>query len=283
MTTTPKLIIFTDLDGALLDRETYSFEAAQPALHLIQEKKIPLIFVSSKTRAEIEGYRRRMENKYPFVSENGGAIFVPKKTFSFSFSYERELGGYFVLELGTFYPQILRALELIKKETGVRIRAFHELSEKELASLSGLSHEEAALARKREYDEPFVIEGGTGEIETIRRKIKERGLNYVWGGRFHHILGKNDKGKAVEILKGLYKKEFHEVVTVGVGDSLNDLPMLDVVDHPIFLKGKEGLSPDVVSRVRNLVLMEGTGPQAWNDAILNLLHGQETQSLKKGK
>jgi len=281
MTTTPKLIIFTDLDGALLDRETYSFEPAQPALHLIQEKKIPLIFASSKTRAEMEGYRRRMENNYPFVSENGGAIFIPKKTFPFPFSYERELGRYFVLELGTFYPQILRALEFIKKETGVRIRAFHELSDKELASLSGLSREEAALAKKREYDEPFVIEGGIEEIEIVRRKIGERGLNYVWGGRFHHILGKNDKGKAVEILKGLYKKEFHAVVTVGVGDSLNDLPMLNVVDHPIFLKGKEELLPDVVTQVRNLTLMEGTGPQAWNDAILDLLHHPKVESVKK--
>ena len=52
MTTTPKLVIFTDLDGCLLDRETYSFEPAQAALRLIREKKIPLVLVSSKTRVE---------------------------------------------------------------------------------------------------------------------------------------------------------------------------------------------------------------------------------------
>ncbi len=271
MTTIPKLVIFTDLDGSLLDRETYSFEPARPALGFIKERKIPLIFVSSKTRAEIEGYRKKLKNPHPFVSENGGAVFIPKKTFSFPFPYERELGGYFVLELGTFYPQILRALEFIKKETGVRIRSFHELSEKELASLSGLSREEAVLAKQREYDEPFLIEGGTKEIETVQRKIKERGLNYVWGGRFHHILGKNDKGKAVEILKGLYEKEFQRIVTVGIGDSLNDLPMLSAVDHPIFLKGEEELSPGILSQIGNLTLVEGTGPRAWNEAILQLI------------
>ena len=270
-TTTPKLVIFTDLDGCLLDRETYSFEQAQPALRLIKERKIPLIFVSSKTRAEIEEYRKKLKNTHPFVSENGGAIFIHKKTFSFSFQCEREVEGYSVMELGTFYPQILRALEFIKRETGIRIRAFHELSEKELASLSGLSREEAVLAKQREYDEPFLIEGGTKEIETVQRKIKERGLNYVWGGRFHHILGKNDKGKAVEILKGLYKKEFRTIVTVGVGDSSNDLPMLNVVDHPIFLKGEEELSPGILSQIRNLTLMEGIGPRAWNEAILQII------------
>ena len=269
MTTTPKLVIFTDLDGCLLDRQTYSFEPAQAALRLIKEKKIPLILVSSKTRVEMEGYRRRLKNGHPFVSENGGAIFIPKGYFSFQFSHEREWEKYFVLELGTFYPQIIRALEFIKKETGIQIRGFHDLSEKDLVSLSGLTREEAAWAKEREYDEPFLIEGGEREIKIVQKKIRERGLNYVWGGKFHHILGKNDKGKAAQILKDLYKKEFSLIQTVGIGDSLNDLPMLSAVDHPVFLKGEEDLSES--SPVKNLVLLDGTGPQIWNKAILSVL------------
>src|SRR4030067_2997947 len=116
MTTTPKLVIFTDLDGCLLDSKPYSFEPAQAALRLIKQKKIPLVLVSSKTRVEMEEYRRRLKNDHPFVSENGGAIFIPKDYFSFQFSIEKKSGKYFVLELGTFYPQIIRALEFINKE-----------------------------------------------------------------------------------------------------------------------------------------------------------------------
>jgi len=271
MTTTPKRVIFTDLDGCLLDRETYSFEPAQAALRLIKEKKLPLVLVSSKTRVEMEGYRRRLKNDHPFVSENGGAIFIPKDYFSFQFSHEREWGKYFVLELGTFYPQIIRALEFIKKETGIRIRGFHDLSEEDLVLLSGLTREEAAWAKKREYDEPFLIEGGEREIKIVQKKIRERGLNYVWGGRFHHILGKNDKGKAAQILKDLYQKEFSSIWTVGVGDSLNDLPMLSVVDYPILLKENGGFSSVSLSKIKKLIIIEETGPQAWNEAILNIL------------
>jgi mannosyl-3-phosphoglycerate phosphatase len=270
MTTTPKPVIFTDLDGCLLDRETYSFEPAQTALGLIRKKKIPLILVSSKTRVEMEEYRRKLKNGHPFVSENGGAVFIPKGYFSFQFSHEREWGKYFVLELGAFYPQIIRALEFIKKETGIQIKGFHDLSEEDLSCLSDLSCEEAALAKKREYDEPFLIEGGEKEIKIVQRKIRERGLNYVWGGRFHHILGQNDKGKAVEILKKLYRKEFSSIRTLGIGNSLNDLPMLSAVDHPIFLRGGEDLSSEI-SPVKNLVLLEGTGPRVWNEAILSVV------------
>jgi len=270
MTTTPKPVIFSDLDGCLLDRQTYSFESAQAVLCLIEEMKISLVLVSSKTRTEIEEYRRKLKNDHPFVSENGGAIFIPKGYFSFQFSHERELGKYLVLELGTFYPQIVRALEFIKKETGIRIRAFHDLSEEDLALLSGLTREEAARAKKREYDEPFLIEGGDEDIKTVQEKIRERGLNYAWGGRFHHILGKNDKGKATQVLKDLYRKAFSSIWTVGIGDSLNDLPMLLAVDRPIFLRGEED-PPSEISSVENLVLLEGTGPQVWNEAILSVL------------
>ena len=137
--TTPKAIIFTDLDGTLLDRETYSFEPAQPALHLIKQKGIPLVLSTSKTRAEIELYRKRLENDHPFICENGGAVFIPKDYFSFRFPYERELDWYFVIELGTFYLQIIEVLESVKKETVIPIRGFSDLTVKEVASLCGLS------------------------------------------------------------------------------------------------------------------------------------------------
>ncbi len=78
-----KLIIFTDLDGTLLDYSTYSFEAAIPALQLLKEKNIPLIICSSKTGKEIEHYRKKLGNTHPFISENGGGIFIPKGYFDF--------------------------------------------------------------------------------------------------------------------------------------------------------------------------------------------------------
>ena len=281
MTTTRKLVIFTDLDGTLLDRKTYSFEPAQPALLLIRQKGFPLVLSSSKTRAEIELYRKKLENDHPFISENGGAVFIPKDYFSFQFPYVRETDWFFALELGIFYPRIIEVLELIKKETGILIKGFSDLTEKEISSLCGLDIKEAVLAKKREYDEPFIIEGGEKEVELVKEKIEEKGMNYAWGGRFHHILGKNDKGKAVEILKEFYENQFFSIFTIGIGDSLNDLPMLSVVDRPVFLKGEDSLSPDVLSPIQNLAIIDGTGPQAWNEVILNIVKSAVPWTGKK--
>ena len=49
-----KFVIYTDLDGTLLDHVTYTFHPALDALELIEKKKIPLIISTSKTRPEIE-------------------------------------------------------------------------------------------------------------------------------------------------------------------------------------------------------------------------------------
>jgi len=275
MTTTPKIMIFSDLDGTLLDRDTYSFEPALPALRVIKQKGIPLVLSSSKTRAEIELYRKKLENDHPFISENGGAVFIPKGYFSFQFPYDRELEEYFVLELGTFYLQIVEVFNSIKKETRIPIKGFSDLTEDELTSLCGLSLREAEFAKKREYDEPFIIEGGKKEIEIVKRKIEEKGMNYVWGGKFHHILSKNDKGKAVEILRELYENQFFSIYTVGIGDNLNDIPMLRAADHPILFKGESSLFPEELSTIQNLTIVERTGPQAWNEAILRIVAESE--------
>ncbi len=72
----PKTVIFSDLDGTLLDAVRYSFNDALPALSLIQAHGVPLVLCSSKTRAEIEACRQRMHNFHPFITENGGGIFI---------------------------------------------------------------------------------------------------------------------------------------------------------------------------------------------------------------
>ena len=49
----PHLIIFSDLDGTLLDHDDYRWQAADPALARLRAANIPLVLNSSKTVPEI--------------------------------------------------------------------------------------------------------------------------------------------------------------------------------------------------------------------------------------
>ena len=263
----PKFVIFSDLDATLLDHYTYSFQAATEALELIESKKIPLVICSSKTRKEIEHYRKLLNNKCPFISENGGGIFVPNSYFSKEFKYDKEIEGYKVIELGTLREALIATLRSIADETGIEIRGFSEMSLSEIAELTTLDDDIAKLAMERDYSEPFLVDGD--DAPAIEEEIKSRGYRHTRGGRFHHILGGNDKGKAVEILTNLYKSELCDIKTVGLGDSLNDLPMLKSVDIPVIVQKPNG-DYDPGIQLPNLTYADGSGPSGWNSSILKL-------------
>ena len=95
-----RFVVFTDLDGTLLDHHTYAYADALPALSKLRQTRTPLIMVSSKTRREIEALRRELENDHPFIPENGGAIFIPKGYDLPLPDEAEEMGDYHVLVLG---------------------------------------------------------------------------------------------------------------------------------------------------------------------------------------
>jgi mannosyl-3-phosphoglycerate phosphatase len=263
-----KIIIFTDLDGTLLHPKTYSFDDARPALELIRQRGIPLIICSSKTRAEIEVYRSRLSNRHPFVSENGGGAFIPEGYFPFTVDGETQ-AGYRLISFGRPYQELRDVLAELREQLSVRVRGFGDLSVLEIAALSGLSEAEATLAKMRDFDEPFVFEEAGADVNALLQAIEARG--YRWTrGRFYHIMGENDKGGAVTFLKGLYEKQYGPLRTIGIGDNLNDLPLLRVVDQPVLVQKEDGTYEASVS-LPNIIKADGIGPQGWNRAITRLL------------
>lgn len=266
----PKYVIFSDLDGTLLDNETYSFNAASEALELINTKEIPLVLCSSKTPKEMELYRNLLTNNSPFISENGGGIFIPKNYFSKDFDFNRESDGYKVIDLGTSRKKLCEALKSIREETGIQIKGFSDMTVAEIAELTGLDRDTAKLAMVREHSEPFIISEDEKYAATIEAQINLKGYRHTRGGRFHHILGENDKGKAVMILSKLYKSELGDIETVALGDSLNDLPMLQAVNEPILVQKPAG-NYDSQIRLSKLTYAKAIGPTGWNSAILGLL------------
>ncbi len=264
------VVIFTDLDGTLLDPFSYSWEAAQPALTLIKKKAVPLVICSSKTRAEIETIRNSLDNHDPLICENGGGIFIPKTYFDFSFTFHKETAYYEIIELGTPYAQLRKVLCTVAQQTGIELKGFGDFSVDEITAQTGLPIEAAQLAKQREYDEPFVLIGSEDQGKRVLQLITQWGLHWTKGSRYYHLTGSNDKGKAVKLLVNLFKQKHGKVITIGLGDSLNDLPMLQVVDYPILVQKPGGQYEESV-RLSGLLKVQGVGPEGWRTAVLKLL------------
>ena len=275
-----KLIIFTDLDGTLLDSD-YSFKEALPALKLIKDMLVPLVLCSSKTKMEIEHIRKKMTNSHPYISENGGGIFVPKGYFKFQISnlpagrqgpkfQINEDDEYFVIKLGADYAELRNALDELREE-GFDITGFGDMSIKEIVKLTGLKPADAKRARQRYFDEPFVFHAKSKDVANLKRRISAKGFNYTQG-EFFHIMGDSDKGRAVNIIKRLYAKQYGKIVTVALGDSPNDIEMLQNVDYPVVVKKKNGsYNREVIKKVKGCMKADGIGPDGWNKAVIKLL------------
>lgn len=245
------MIVFTDLDGTLLEHETYEWEAARPAIERLKELDVPWVFVTSKTRAETEYWRQAMGNTHPFIIENGGAAYTRNG----------------VMEWGTRYDVLVAALREAAKESKCEVRGFADMTAIEVSEVCQLNPGMAALAKAREYDEPFLLMNG--DAEQLVNAIAARGLNCTRGGRFWHILGNNDKGLAVRAVRALYPPEWE---SIALGDGMNDLEMLREVRMPVIMRSAQ---QEALQRLLpEARLSPARGPEGWNQMLLSLLNDQ---------
>ena len=264
------IIIFTDLDGTLLDAESYSYEPAREALKAISTLQIPLVMISSKTKKEIESVRRSLGNSYPFVSENGGGIFVPEGYFPFPVPYARRTGNYLVVESGIPYARLTEFLDRIIREDVLPIRGFHSLSVESISRLTGLSIEASSMAKEREYDEPFLFDGDEAQWNRLEKLVESDGLALTRGGRFNHLSGPNDKGTAAGILINCYRHQYPDALIVGLGDAVNDLPFLRMVDYPVLIQRPDGTYEPGID-IPEFYHAPQPGPAGWNSTVLELI------------
>jgi len=100
-----------------------------------------------------------------------------------------------------------------------------------------------------------------------------RGLTAVEGGRFWHLVGHRGKGTAVSILLEMYGKTYPRLLSVGLGDSPNDFPFLELVQMPVLVGACRGARPCAPTggSLAHARLIAAAGPEGWNQAILEIL------------
>jgi len=273
----PQTLIFTDLDGTLLDDQTYDFSPAIPALEIIHSRKIPLILVSSKTRVEIEFFREILSLDSPFIAENGGGIYFPTSfTLPKEYSYKK-VDGFNALFIGRPIKEVLERSRKLKEN--FNFKGFSEMSVQEIASLTGLTLEHAVLASKREFDEPIMLKDPLDNEEIFCKKASDLGLDCVYGGRFIHLFLGGNKGRAVETVLEIYRQLRGPTFSIALGDSPNDISMLKVVDKAVLMQGRDGTHINGLAHP-DLITLEGNGPEAWNKVMLSILANDPNASLQ---
>lgn len=273
MTTQGRYIVFTDLDGTLLDADTYGWEEARPALEMLLLLAVPVVLCSSKTAAEMLPLSRSLGLGAPLIVENGGAVLVPQGGLPLPRGRGEPRGDWHELVLGLRYGELAAALRRLREELGLRVRGFAEMDTAEVVALTGLSDAEAELARARQYSEPFTFEGSDADLQRLVERAAELGLRVVRGLRFHHLMGQTDKARALRLVRDLYAATWagEPILSISLGDSENDLLMLLNTDLPVLVRRKSGRPWEPDCDIPGLYRTRLPGPAGWREAIDHIL------------
>lgn len=263
------LLIFTDLDGTLLNQDDYQYDKALPVLAELKKKQIPVILVTSKTKAEVAYLRREIGLRDPFIVENGSGIFIPKFDQRFDLKDTVMEGEYHLHRLGITYQQARVALQQVSQTLGEDLRGFGDLTIDDIINLTGLSPAKVKLAKTRDFSEPFITPKSKSALE-IETAVKQNGYQVVVGDRFSHLISINaGKGKAVKWLLNHYQNQGETIISVGLGNSPNDLSLLENVEIPIIMPNLTGVHPRLKDKPWQVASQPGC--QGWAIMIKQIL------------
>ncbi len=265
-----RLLVFSDLDGTLLDKETYSWAPAAGAVRALAERGIPLILSSSKTFSEIRKISSSLGNVAPFIFENGAGAAIPPGVFPALKGLVKRQEWRIKL-FGDGRAKVLKVLHR-RRELGARLEGFDDWTAQEIAVVTGLDMESAARAKDRLATEPFLWRDAEEKWPAFASAIEQQGLTLVRGGRFWCAMGHFDKADALRWLYALYRDQDPDAkfLVVALGDSPNDIGMLKAADIAVLVNSADADRMDI-SELPGLRRTTGFGPSGWQEAITAIL------------
>ncbi len=251
------ILIFTDLDGSLLHRDTFKFEEIKDYIKELISKGILIIPNTSKTEKEILAFNNEIGSALPFICENGAAI---KGLELLNSNLPKEL------ILSREKDNLIKIFEMsVPINLQTKCKWLSEMDIKNQSLIFGLNDEKLKMALDRKYTIPFIFDGIKSEKNELFKIVKKKGLALQEGGRVINLTDKVNKAKALQVFVRFFKKNNKNVKTIAVGDNYNDLDMLKVSDYPC-LVFNDKFTLDQIP-INDLISTNKPSPEGWADVI----------------
>ena len=260
-------LVFTDLDGTLLDHDSYSFNDAMPTINVLKEHNIPIIINSSKTFEEIIEIRSALNINDPFIVENGAAIFFELDYFDVIPEGAIRYQNFYAIELSKsldYWSEIFKGFEANNK---IMLERFSNMSAQRVCDLTGLKLKDAEQAKNRLYSDPIYFDGSQTDLDYLINYMETIGHSVLIGGRFVHVTNGYNKGLALIKMLDIYKENKKlDYITLALGDSNNDVAMLEKADISIIICNKNK-APLTIEKQVNTYTSTLFGPAGWNEML----------------
>lgn len=272
-------LVFTDLDGTLLDHHSYSFAAASAMIDKLRLSQIPIIPNTSKTFAELKQIRLDINLDGPFIVENGAAVYIPIGYFATQPEDTFSHNGFWVKEFTKPRREWLALLNKVKATFIGEFEHFTSMTTNQISAVTGLSSQQANHANTREYGEPVLWLSSTASKQLFIKALQDLGAHPLQGGRFLHVSGDCNKGQALLWLQGQYsKQQTIPTISIALGDGQNDIAMLEAANIAVRILSPVN-PPPILNKLKDVYTSKDYGPRGWSACLQNIIYNQEN-SLK---
>jgi HAD-superfamily hydrolase, subfamily IIB len=252
------ILIFTDLDGTLLNRDTFKFDSIKVFLNKLKNKNIIIIPNSSKTEDEIIEFNKEANFKFPFISENGSIIH------NLNF-LSGELPDKIILAKKVHEIQNIFDKN-INQDLKSKCKVISNLTLQEQIQIFGLPENKLKQVFKRTCTIPIKFEGNNKEKLLLKNILLEIGLDFKDGGRVLNLGDRINKADAMKKIIFILKNKFKsKPKTIAVGDNHNDIEMLKISDIPCLVKNDKFINKDL--QIKNLIISKQTAPEGWVEIV----------------
>lgn len=271
----PGRLVVSDLDGSLLDHDSYSFAPALAQLQALEDARIPLVLASSKTAQEIAAIRAELANRHPYIVENGAAVLIPAGYFPRQPEQTVTADGAWVREFAPPRARWLEVLAGLESRFAGEFDYFARAGIEGIVRMTGLSPAAAALANSRQYSEPVKWLGTPEREREFIAELRQAGANVLRGGRFLGVAGQCDKGVALRWLRSVYAvyAPGQTILDLAIGDSENDCSMLEAAHSALLIRSPVHDFP-VLAKVDRVLRSTACGPAGWSEGVAMWLEQQ---------
>lgn len=265
-------LVFTDLDGSLLDHHCDDWAQARTWLTRLGDAGVPVILVTSRTRAELMALRLDLGlGGAPFIAEGGAVIGLPPAWQHGRLDRDpNDIDGLRIKTLGVDIHFLRQRLPVLRERLAVAFRCLSELPLEEVVAETGLDEPRARLARVREGSMPLLWDDSEEALAAFREALRDDGLTLIRSGRCWHVMGDIDKGRAVHWLVARFSAlRGAPPQTLGLGDGPDDAALLQAVDRASLIRAGH-LHPVEIDHPA-LYRTSRLGPGGWAEGLAHWL------------
>jgi predicted mannosyl-3-phosphoglycerate phosphatase (HAD superfamily) len=234
---------------------------------------VPCVWVTSRTRTQIDDPFRKFGHAQPFIAEGGSAVYIPEDYFHLRGEKSERRGRFLCIPVAHSQPAAAEALESLSEETGVPVVPLRSLSPRELAQNSGLPQREAELARQRDFDELFFFAGASGgDIQRFLEEGRKRKLQLHPRGVLWSLAVGASVPDCVRHLTKLFDRALHgHAKSIGLAPPEQAGELFAACDRNILLveepepsHGETVVRPPSARRVKEISLYT---PDVWEEVL----------------